>query len=424
MNNGFGILPLRDQRNLPDWIRLLPLGRVDLGDGREGFEVDAAALDTVVANFKSRGLDLVIDYEHQSLSGGQAPAAGWIKELEGRDDGLWGRVEWTPQAREYLTNKEYRYFSPVLRVDTDSRRPLALLHVGLTNVPAINNLPPLVAKAEAFGDARAAQAARAKKYDIGIKEGGHLTKPGEWAAVPDEQFADPVNYRYPMPDREQCRAAWSYWSQAKNRAQYDPKEQAVIEQRIKSRAQAVGEKIREEQIMKMQLMKLLGLSGEHPDEEIIALTDARIKLAGALPEIARVLALKEGAGPAEIIGAVKGLLAGADRLGQVETELAALKAEVSQGKAEKAVEAALAALKITPAQRDWALKYAQEKPKEFEAFVAAAPVVGPPTENLQNGKGKGGGGLTPEETALCKMMGVEAAAFKAEKTRLAEGQAQ
>ena len=131
---------------LPEWIRVLPRGTVELSDHREPFQVDEASLMSMAADFRSRGVDLVIDYEHQSLQGERAPAAGWIKDLEARGDGLWARVEWTQQARDYLEKKEYRYFSPVLRLDPDTRRPLALMHVGLTNVPAIKHLPPLVAR--------------------------------------------------------------------------------------------------------------------------------------------------------------------------------------------------------------------------------------------------------------------------------------
>ena len=144
----FTVLALTADGKLPEWIRILPLGEVKLVDGREPFTVDLAAAETIVAAFRSRGVDLVIDYEHQSLGGDRAPAAGWIKDLQARLDGLWGRVEWTPQATEYLTNKEYRYFSPVLRLDPETRIPTALLHVGLTNVPAISRLTPLVAKAK------------------------------------------------------------------------------------------------------------------------------------------------------------------------------------------------------------------------------------------------------------------------------------
>lgn len=132
--------------NLPEWIRLLPLGQVDLVDGRPPFEVDEESLAAMVEAFQSRGVDLVVDYEHQSLNGGRAPAAGWIKELAARQDGLWARVEWTAQAREYLRQKEYRYFSPVLKLDPETRKPLGLMHLALTNVPAMKGATPLAAK--------------------------------------------------------------------------------------------------------------------------------------------------------------------------------------------------------------------------------------------------------------------------------------
>lgn len=166
-----------ERANLPGWIRILPLGKVELVDSREPFMVDEDSLTALVAAFRSRGVDLVIDYEHQSLQGERAPAAGWIKDLEARGDGLWARVEWTPQAQEYLRNREYRYFSPVLRLDPESRKPTLLMQVGLTNVPAIKRLPPLVAKwqGEVSGGARLVQA-QALKRGNGQEKGEIMEK--------------------------------------------------------------------------------------------------------------------------------------------------------------------------------------------------------------------------------------------------------
>ncbi len=162
---------------LPEWLRLLPLGQVNLVDGRPPFEVDPQSLADMVQAFGDRGTDLVIDYEHQSLKGGQAPAAGWIKDLEVREDGLWAKVEWTGQAEEYLKRREYRYFSPVLRLDPDSRRPQELMNVALTNVPAIQGLSPLVAKwgGEALAgekDGEAVSSGEAPDYEACREQGG------------------------------------------------------------------------------------------------------------------------------------------------------------------------------------------------------------------------------------------------------------
>ena len=61
----------------------------------------------VIDAFAQASVDLPVDYEHQSdkpgvAMAGPVPAAGWIKELKADALGLWGRVEWTAQARELI----------------------------------------------------------------------------------------------------------------------------------------------------------------------------------------------------------------------------------------------------------------------------------------------------------------------------------
>ncbi|MFZ5826511.1 MAG: phage protease [Bacillota bacterium] len=129
---------------VPEWVPLLPDGWVNSAKGR--FLADAEARRLILANWQRRGLDLVFDYEHQTITGQQAPASGWIKDLADRGtDGLWARVEWTDRAREYLANKEYRYQSPVILVRKSDSRVVYLHSAALTNVPAIDGLEPLVA---------------------------------------------------------------------------------------------------------------------------------------------------------------------------------------------------------------------------------------------------------------------------------------
>jgi hypothetical protein len=81
-------------------------------------------------------------------------------------------------------------------------------------------------------DPKQAQEARSKKYNIAIKDGGHVTKPGEWSSVDDNDFLDPVNYRYPCPDADQTRAAASYWGNPDNQSQYSSEEKAIINRRL------------------------------------------------------------------------------------------------------------------------------------------------------------------------------------------------
>ena len=68
---------------VPREVKILPLGRVQSMKGT--FEVDDESCRTIMAQFKGRHLDLVIDYEHQTLhkeaNGQPAPAAGWMHGL-------------------------------------------------------------------------------------------------------------------------------------------------------------------------------------------------------------------------------------------------------------------------------------------------------------------------------------------------------
>ena len=72
----------------------------------------------LVTDFQSRNVDLPVDFDHQidkrePGQTGPIPAAGWLKELQIRVNGLWGRVAWTARAAEMIGAKEYRYISRV-----------------------------------------------------------------------------------------------------------------------------------------------------------------------------------------------------------------------------------------------------------------------------------------------------------------------
>ncbi len=128
------------------WMRLLPAGTFSSRDGRGPYTSgDRAALQKIVeASLAYAGeTELVIDYDHQTVFGakdgvgGRAPAAGWVKQLDVRDDGIYGLVEWTEAAAAAIKAKEYRYISPVFFHDKGGR-VLALQLAALTNTPALD----------------------------------------------------------------------------------------------------------------------------------------------------------------------------------------------------------------------------------------------------------------------------------------------
>jgi len=130
---------------VPDWYTIFREGWINIeGEGKA--LVDAKAAAEVIAYFKRRGNDVVIDYEHQTLTGQKAPAAGWIKDFRFREgEGIQARIEWT-DAEELIAQGGYRYFSPVFFVRKADNRVVSIHSVALTNAPKINHLTPLLAK--------------------------------------------------------------------------------------------------------------------------------------------------------------------------------------------------------------------------------------------------------------------------------------
>ena len=127
------------QGEAPAWIHILPAGEFVGRDGRGPYTLgDAHAVIAATIAF-AKGADLVVDYEHQTLTAkdhsGPVPAAGWMKEFEARGDGIWARVDWTSAAASALQAREYRYFSPVFDYDARTGEVCRIRIGALTNIP-------------------------------------------------------------------------------------------------------------------------------------------------------------------------------------------------------------------------------------------------------------------------------------------------
>lgn len=123
----------------PEWIHLMPPGQMNARDGRRFLLRDPEA---VVRASLAIAKEFVIDYEHQTdlspKNGQPAPAAGWIKELAVRADGIWGRVEWTAKAAGMIRAREYRFLSPTFNHTPDASHEVkVILRAALTNNPAL-----------------------------------------------------------------------------------------------------------------------------------------------------------------------------------------------------------------------------------------------------------------------------------------------
>lgn len=139
-------------------IQLFPFGRFFPADGRPegqgGWYVDDSNGVELAQAINQLNIDLMIDYEHQTIyleqNGKPNPAAGWIKRAEYiSGEGLFADVEWTDIAAEQIKSKQYRYISPLFLAAPDGR-VVKVLNAALTNRPALHNLAEAFAASQQF----------------------------------------------------------------------------------------------------------------------------------------------------------------------------------------------------------------------------------------------------------------------------------
>lgn len=320
----------------PEIISVLTLGHVVSSKGE--FEVDEESFEAMKAQVAQRGVDLVVDYEHQTLGGGQAPAAGWVKELILDDGKIKARVEWTEKARQYLENKEYRYLSPVISVRKSDNKAIGIHSIALTNTPAIEHMDAIVNSLKFEGGNNTMELVKTLAELLGLGDGAS--------------------------------------------------EQQVVE--------ALKACVQENKSLKEQVE-----AGKQPPAE-----DDKVV---ANKEVCELLGLKAGAPTAEVAAAIMSLKSGVVGGVNLVEQVKALEGKLADRDAEEAVEMALKAGKITPAQREWAKGYALKDLEDFKAFVEKAPQVVPMSEvggettaALKNTE------LDEATKLVCKQLGVTA----------------
>lgn len=156
------------------------------------------------------------------------------------------------------------------------------------------------------------------------------------------------------------------------------------------------------------LCESLGIESEDPAHQLaaaraIAAASARAADAGADPNPERYVPRSE--------------------FERVSKDLSELRAAQATAEAERAVDGAIKAGKVIPANREWAMGYARENPEGFAAYCEATPAILEPGESsLARGRPPGAGGgdsLAGVERAVCEQMGIDPKAFLAARKRLA-----
>jgi phage I-like protein len=344
---------------VPNEIQVIPAGHHTTPKGDFLCDEESAAL--VLNAFAGRQNDMVVDYEHQTLEGCEAPAAGWIKSVKGLvnkgSEGIWAvGVEWTDRAKQYIANREYRYLSPVFLVRKTDRRVTELVNVALTNQPNIDGMVPLINKATQHLQTQCEEEETMKKLFA-------LLGLSETATEADAITA--VN------------------------------------------------KLLQSGVLVNKVLTILGLAADATEDAttaaIASLKDQAAIMANK--DVLTALGLKDGATASEATATILAMKQGDTQTAQLALEVKALKDQLAKKDAGDLVAMAMKDGKIAPAQKDWAEGYAARDPEGFKVFVAKAPVVVPLGTKVT---GDGDSPERVEETQLQvnKMLGIEDETYK------------
>lgn len=353
------------------WVQIVPAGKFTARDGRGPWDAGGKAdMELVIANTKklAGATDLVVDYDHQSVFGavpgvgGTAKAAGWIKELEVRDDGIYGRVEWTEVAAAAIKAGEYRYLSPVFLHSQKTGRVLLIRMAALTNTPAVDmvavSASTLLPSTSSTGDSMDKILAA-----LGLQAG--TNEDGVIAAINSLLTSS-----------------------------------TAIAQAAGLTKDATSEQV------------LAAVKVAFGDKKTIA-TAAGLQEGATTAEVVAAFQTKSGnPDPTKFVPV--------EQVTQLQKDLKAVQDGLVGDKADEAVATAIKDGKLAPALKQWGLDLYKADAKQFETFVGSAPVL--TSQQLTEKKKKDGEGadaLDDAQLAVCKALGVDpkayAATLKAEK---------
>jgi len=362
----------------PEWIRVLPLGKVVLNDDRKPFTVTTDSIKKVIEKFLKTKIDMVIDYEHQTMSGDKAPAAGWVKELKERDDGLWAYVKWTDSATDHIKSKEYRYYSPTVRLDAN-RHVMELLHIGLTNFPAIQGIPALSAKKESNTEGGEYQVdlIMALKGMLGLEDD----------SMDHNVLLEVRKLKDSEADREACAA-----------------ENAQLNERIK------------------EMSTVLSQTEYRASTAELSLNRVSVPIT-----ITESLGISKEAKVSEVVNRIESYKLAVDRVKELELQLADSRGLAIKTSSEQMIQEALKTGRTTTEELERGdgklRKYAETDPEFFRMFVLGRPensVV--PLQKLKQTGNDNSTMATPEEEKFMKQFGLTLEQFKQQKERESKGE--
>lgn len=130
-----GMIPLefaedKNKVEIPDVIHIIPIGEW-AHDMYGPIIINKSDIREFAQNFNAgvrKGVFITAGHEGFE----ELPAVGWVQDVEVRDDGLWGTVDWNDNGREALQDKQWKFFSPELCRDYEDPETHSLYRNVLT----------------------------------------------------------------------------------------------------------------------------------------------------------------------------------------------------------------------------------------------------------------------------------------------------
>lgn len=134
------------------WCQIAPKGEHAHPESKTVQVMDDASMVEICNRFTEESKNpnfpgVRVDFDHFSYSTDKSSeAAGWVTELQNRDDGLWGKVKWSTLGSQAIKGGVFKLLSPAVHakeIAPGRVRPFRLDSVGLTNNPNIKGMVPL-----------------------------------------------------------------------------------------------------------------------------------------------------------------------------------------------------------------------------------------------------------------------------------------
>ena len=128
-------------------VQIATIGTV-IGTGPNGEPVEQHLTEQSLMALadKHKDEEILVDQDHESEIGGKTEAKGWLSGLKFIPGlGLFGKIKWTDIGRKLIENRVFRWLSPSWYLNKDTKEPVNITSVALTNKPSqAGRIEPIV----------------------------------------------------------------------------------------------------------------------------------------------------------------------------------------------------------------------------------------------------------------------------------------